>query len=41
MLAALHPDGPSYGVHGDLFALGGVLFALLGAYVAFDPVRPP
>ena len=37
ILAAGRQGGKPYGVEVDLFALGGVLFALLGAYVAFDP----
>lgn len=30
-------DDEPYGVEADMFSLGGVLFALLGGYVAFDP----
>ena len=37
MLAADEPGGAPYGVTVDMFALGSVLFALLGGYVCFDP----
>ena len=37
MLAADAPGAPAYGPPVDLFALGGVMYALLGAHVAFDP----
>lgn len=37
ILAAAEEDGAPYGVAVDLFALGGVLFAVLGTYAAFDP----
>ena len=37
MLAADAPGGKPYGAAVDLFALGGVMYALLGAHVAFDP----
>ena len=41
MIAALKPRGghppKPYGAEVDLFSLGGILFALLGAYTPFDP----